>query len=96
MRRTSIAALRAHLSKFVEAAGAGEEVLVTDHRKPVARLVPVAAPQRLEARLVEMARAGLLRLPTRRLPADFWDRPRPRDAGARALAVLVGARRPGR
>jgi len=93
VRKASIAALRAHLSKYVEAASAGEEVLVTDHRKPVARLVPVAAPHRMEARLVEMARAGLVRLPIRRLPAGFWDRPRPRDAAGRALAALIDARR---
>jgi prevent-host-death family protein len=93
MRKASIATLRAHLSKYVEAASAGEEVLVTDHRKPVARLVATATPHRMEARLVEMARAGLVRLPIRRLPPGFWDRPRPRDASGRTLAALIDARR---
>ncbi len=96
MTRVSIAALRAQLSKYVEAAGAGEEVLVTDHGKPVARLVPIAATRRLEARLAMMARQGLVRLPARRLPADFWRRRRPRDAGGRALGALLTARRDSR
>jgi prevent-host-death family protein len=96
MKRASIAALRAHLSKYVEAASAGEEILVTDHNKPVARLMPIAATRRLEARLVVMARQGLVRLPARRLSADFWRRPRPRDAAGRALGALLAARRDSR
>lgn len=96
MRRASIAALRAHLSRYIEAAGAGDEVLVTDHGKPVARLAPLAGTHRWEARLAELARAGLLRPPDRRLPAGFWDRPRPRDATGRVLAMLLAARRRGR
>ncbi len=96
MKRASIAALRAQLSKYVEAAGAGEEILVTDHNKPVARLVPIAAAQRLETRLAVMARQGLVRLPVRRLSADFWRRPRPRDVAGRALGALLAMRRDSR
>jgi len=96
LKTASIASLRAHLSRYVEAVRSGEEVIVTDHNKPAARLVPVAAPRRLEGRLAEMARTGLVRLPVRRLPGDFWRRSRPRDATGRSLAILIEVRRGGR
>jgi len=47
MRRASIAALKARLSECVDAAKAGEEVIVTDRNKPVARLGLVVLDRRL-------------------------------------------------
>jgi prevent-host-death family protein len=96
MRRVSIAALKARLSEYVNAAKAGEEVIVTDRNKPVARLVPVAAPMRGDARVMDLVRAGLARPAVRSLPRDFWERPRPRDRQSRALAALIEERAEGR
>jgi prevent-host-death family protein len=96
MRRVSIAALKARLSEYVKAAKAGEEVIVTDRNKPVARLGPVAAPMRGDARLIELVRAGLARPAVRSLPRNFWERPRPRDRQSRALAALIEERAEGR
>ena len=89
MRRASIAALKARLSEYVDAAKAGEEVIITDRNKPVARLGPVGAPIRGEARLIGLIRAGVARPPVRALPRGFWRRPRPVDSEARALAALI-------
>ncbi len=96
MRRASIAALKAHLSEYVNAAKAGEEVIVTDRNKPVARLGPVKPPIRRDARLMDLVRAGLARPAVRALPQEFWERPRPRDRQARALAALIEERAEGR
>ena len=96
MRRASIAALKARLSEYVDAARAGEEVIVTDRNKPVARLGPVSAPIRGEAQIIGLIRAGLARPPVRALPRGFWRRPRPVDPQARALAALIEERTEGR
>ncbi len=96
MRRVSIAALKARLSEYVKAAKAGEEIIMTDGNRPVAKLGPVAAPMRGDARLIELARAGLARPAARSLPKNFWERPRPRDRQSRALAALIEERAEGR
>ncbi len=96
MRRASIAALKAHLSEYIDAAKAGEEVIVTDRNKPVARLGPISAPIRREAQLMGLIRAGLVRPAGRSLSRGFWDRPRPRDRHSRGLAALIEERAEGR
>ena len=96
MRHASIAALKAHLSEYIDAAKAGEEIIVTDRNKPVARLGPVGAPLRRDAQLTGLIRAGLARPAVRTLSREFWERPRPRDREARALAGLIEERTEGR
>lgn len=96
MRRASIAELKAHLSEYVDAVKAGEEVIVTDRNKPVAKLGPVNLPDQGEARLIALVRAGIARPPVKPLPRDFWQRPRPRDPEGRALAALIQEREEGR
>lgn len=96
MRRASIAALKARLSEYVDAAKAGEEIIVTDRNRPVARLGPVGAPARHEARLASLIRAGLARPAERALSREFWDRPRPKDRRGRALRTLIEEREDGR
>ncbi len=96
MKRASIASLKAHLSEYLEAAKAGEEIIVTDRNRPVARLGPVSAPVLQETRLGRLVRAGLARPAARNLPGDFWDRSRPQDRQARALAALIEERAEGR
>lgn len=96
MRRASIAMLKARLSEYVDAARAGEEVIVTDRNKPVARLAPVNVPVRGEAQLLGLIRAGLARPAVRALPRRFWEQPRPRDRQARARTALIEERAEGR
>jgi prevent-host-death family protein len=96
VRRASIAALKAHLSEYVDAAKAGEEIIVTDRNRPVARLGPVEVPMRRDARTADLVRAGLARPAARTLPRSFWRRPRPRDRRGRVLAALLEERAGGR
>lgn len=96
MRRVSIATLKARLSEYLDAVKAGEEVIVTDRGTPVARLAPVNVPQRVEARMQELIRAGLARAPIKALPSDFFERPRPEDPEGLVLAALLEDRAEGR
>jgi prevent-host-death family protein len=54
--------LKNGLSAFLARVKEGEEVVVTDHGKPVARLVPI---DRSTDRLAELVAAGLVRPPLR-------------------------------
>ena len=71
---------------------AGEELLITEHGRPVARLLPVADIASLPEHLAEMEKKGLLKRPGKPLPKDFWDLPRPADPSA-ALRSAVSKER---
>ncbi len=92
MKRASIAALKAHLSRFLDAVKAGEEIVVTERGRPIARLGPVGAEGQGDARLQHLVRAGLARPPLGKLPKDFWKQPRPKDNAGRSLTVLIEER----
>ena len=79
MQTTSITQLKNSLSAYLRDVKAGEEVLIIDRGRPIARLVPVSSSDSMEEHLDEMERKGLLRRGTGRLPDDFWDLPRPAD-----------------
>ena len=46
MRTVNIHAAKTHLSRLVEAAAAGEEIIIAKAGKPLARLGPIAEPRR--------------------------------------------------
>jgi prevent-host-death family protein len=46
MRIVNIAAAKTHLSRLVEQAAAGEEIIIAKSGKPVARLCPLAEPKK--------------------------------------------------
>jgi len=90
MRSAGIAELKAAFSEYLARVKAGEEVLVTEHGRPIARIVPLAAAE--APGVEELVRAGILRAPDRRLGNDFFRLPRPRDAAASARAALADER----
>jgi prevent-host-death family protein len=97
MKRAAVSELKARLSRYLAAVKIGEEVLVTERGKPVAKLIPVpASGEEDHERLREMVRQGLLRPPSKRLPKTFWAQPRPEDPQARVLEALLDERRQGR
>jgi prevent-host-death family protein len=92
MRTASISELKARLSAFLDIVREGDEVLVTDRGRLVARLVPVAGRHADVGRRELLIRSGRLRAPVRRLPADFWKRRHPTDAKGRSLGALLEER----
>ena len=96
MRTASVAELKARLSEYLAAARRGEDVIVTDRGRPVARLSALADESRLDARLSELVRTGLMRPPRQALARAFWEARRPADPAARALDALLGEREEGR
>jgi prevent-host-death family protein len=88
-----VAQLKARLSEHLARVRAGDEVLVTDHGRPIARIVPVADEHE---RLGELERQGLVRPGSMKLPDGFRGRPRPKVSGPTLTETLVEERRQGR
>jgi prevent-host-death family protein len=92
MKVVGVADLKARLSSHLESVKEGEEVVVTDHGRPIARIVPVEA-KGLPERVARLARQGLVRLPDKP-PRRI--RPRVADPEGRLLAALLEEREEGR
>ncbi len=97
MRAVAVAKLKASLSRYLARVKGGEEILITERGKPVAKIVPLRRDSSVfPDYLLEMERAGLIRLGTGRLPEGFWDLPRPSDPEDLALKALLEEREEGR
>ena len=96
MQTTSITELKNSLSAYLRNVKAGEEVLITDRGRPIARLVPVSPSDSIEERMDDLERRGLLKRGTGKLPEDFWEMPRPKDPEGLVLKGLLQEREEGR
>jgi prevent-host-death family protein len=96
MKRAAVSTLKATLSACLAKVKAGDEVLVVERGKPIAKLVPLSKDNREHDTLRDLARAGLVRLGTGKLPAGFWKLPRPKDRKSRGLKALLADRSQGR
>ena len=92
MTTTTVSKLKASLSHYLRRVKAGEEVLVSERGRPIAKLVPVTGGDALPEHLAEMARQGLARVGSRRLSRAFWDLPRPKDPKGSVLRALLEER----
>ena len=89
MKTTTVSKLKASLSKYLRSVKAGEEVLVTERGRPIAKLTPAESSEMLADQLVEMEKQGFIKLGTGKLPKGFWELPRPNDPnGLVARAAL--------
>jgi prevent-host-death family protein len=95
IRTVSVSALKARLSAFLAIVRRGDEVLVTDRGRPIARLAPLTGAHSVEGRREELLRTGRLRAPRAKLPRDFWSRKRPADPKGKGLAALLAERESG-
>lgn len=92
---------KARLSEYLARVKSGEEVLVTDRGRPVARLVPVGAETIVDdeaeaARLAAMEKEGLLRLGSNTLPEGFFEKERPEDPEGLLVEAVLEEREEGR
>jgi len=97
MRTAAISKLKASLSGYIDVVRSGEEVLVTDRGRAVARIVPVPEERGPNAaRMKKMAAAGILRLGRGKVSKGFWSIRRPADPGGLALRAMRDEREDGR
>jgi len=96
MKTAAVSELKAKLSEFLSQVKAGNEVVVTDRGKPVAKLVPVSASGLTRESLRSMERQGLIKIGSGKLPKNFWAMPRPEDSQGLVLKALLEEREEGR
>ena len=76
MRSTNISDLRNRLTQYLKEVRAGEEIVVRDRQRPIAKIVPFTIDDDGEND-ADLVAAGLMRKGTGKLPASFWKTRRP-------------------
>lgn len=69
MKQVSLYEAKTHLSKLVDEAAAGEEIVIAKNGKPLARLLPLSAPVKAEPR-----KLGLWDKANKNFDWDKWER----------------------
>ena len=99
MARAGIAELKASLSEYLRRVKAGEEVIVTEHGRPIARLAPIERTNGpTDAELDELVAAGILSPPKRPHNANWLAEVRelrPPDPEGSVLRALLEERESG-
>ena len=85
--------MKAKLSEYLAHVKGGSEVLITDHGRPVAKVVPIADRR---GEMGELERAGLVQTGTMTLPKGFLELPRPEISGPGVTEAISEERREGR
>jgi antitoxin (DNA-binding transcriptional repressor) of toxin-antitoxin stability system len=92
MRTVNIVDLKNNSSAHLERVPTGEELLIKDCHCPIARLVPLASGEDLDAEEIELAAAGIIRLPTSSLPRSFWRMLAPQASFEEAVSAVTSER----
>ncbi|MEX2146442.1 MAG: type II toxin-antitoxin system prevent-host-death family antitoxin [Candidatus Rokuibacteriota bacterium] len=96
MKTTGIAELKANLSRYVEHVKGGQEVVITERGRAVAKIVPLATEGGRDSRRQRLARAGLLQLGRARIRASMLNAPSGPPVGTSVVDALIDDRRHGR
>jgi prevent-host-death family protein len=95
VRSVNIAELKNQLSKYLNLAKGGEEIIIRNRNVPVAKLVPFSAEEPSDEELSLMA-AGKMRMPTELLNIEEFLRiPTGKVPGNKAIEVLLKDRAKG-
>ena len=96
MRTATVSQLKVSLSAYLRQVKAGEELVITERGRPIARLQPLSSSAPLPEHLKAMEKKGLLKRGEKPLPADFWEMPRPSDPQSTVLSGVLREREEGR
>ena len=94
MKKASISILKAHLSRYVDAVKSGEEIIVTERGRPVARLSGLDPSAHPDGRTAQLVREGRMKAPRGTDQAPHG--PGPVDTQGRSLEFLLEERAEGR
>lgn len=73
MHSVNIADLKNQLSTYLNKVRAGEEIVIKDRNLPIAKIVPLALADDLEAEELALVASGQMTLPRKKkLPGSFW------------------------
>ena len=92
MQTVNIADLKNNLSAWLEQVKNGEELLVKDRNRPIARVMPLLAGENLDAEEAALVAAGLMRLPIKEKNNGFLEMPAPQVSMDDIQAVIRAER----
>lgn len=93
MKTVDIADLMNELSAYLDYVRDGEEVVIMDHDKPVARILPIREPTKVEEEEAQLVAAGVLKLPEEEMDwKAFWALPRPKVTDDAAREAVLWAK----
>lgn len=92
MRSVNIAELKNRLSAYLNVVKEGEEIIIRDRNRPIAKIVRLNMDDLSEEERKLVAR-GLMRPAERPLPASFWSMPAPRVSLKRIRAAIAAERK---
>jgi len=93
VKSTAISKLKASLSQYLSMVKSGEEIIITDRGKPIAKIVPLkSADLVMPPHLKELERSGLVRIGRGSIHKKFWELLRPKASKGSALVALLKAR----
>lgn len=97
MRTASITETKTSLSEYLKLVkNTGDEMLVTERGKIVARLSPPRRGDTPEdVRMEQLELAGLVKVGKGHIPDSFWDTPAPRGRARLAVEALIAEREEG-
>lgn len=95
MRTAAVAKLKASLSEYLSHVKEGEEVVVTDRGKPIARIIPYRFEGDEDKRRLDLIRRGVIKPGKGPLSAEFLNRRQHRDIEAELLNALQEDREAG-
>jgi len=97
MTKVGVARLKAELSRYLDVVKHGQDVIITERGRPIARLTVMRGSEESTSRRERLARAGVLTLGTGRLRPELRRPPRgPVAAGNGVLRALLEERAEGR
>ncbi len=91
MRSTNIADLRNRLTQYLREVRAGEEIVVRDRQRPIAKIVPFTVDDD-DADDAALVAGGLMRKGSGLIPPSFWKARRSRMTRRAAIAAVSADR----
>ena len=88
MRSVNIAELKNSLSAYLRLVRDGEEVVIRDRNRAIARIVPIEAAGDEEEEERQLVAAGLLKLGGGPIEDSFWEMPAPRVSADKVQRAL--------
>lgn len=93
MTYAAVSQLKASVSEYLSRVKAGEEILITDRGKPIAKIIPLQrSDDMMDTRMLHLERTGLARVGKGQTPEEIWESPVARDSAGQALAALLDER----
>lgn len=92
MQTVNIAELKSNLSAFLEQVRNGEELIIKDRNRPIARVLPLAAGENLDAEEEMLIGSGLMRPPLEAKSDEFLKLPAPEISSAIVRKIMRSER----